>query len=100
MPVHAGLFVRNIGYSAVVDGVLLKAGVPMDSEFGGILEVRDGTPRRFVAIINYAATSLGPSEAYIRARMTSVGRATATGTGRILANFREFRRFRARPQLY
>jgi hypothetical protein len=75
--------------SAVVNGVLLKAGVPMDSKFGGILEVRNGTPRRFVAIINYAATSLDPSEAYIRARMTSVRRAAATGTGRILANFRE-----------
>ena len=75
--------------SAVVNGVLLKAGVPMDSRFGGILEVRSGEPRRFVAIISYAGTSLDPSEAYIRARMTSVRRAAATGTGRILANFRE-----------
>jgi len=75
--------------SAVVNGVLLKAGVPTDSRFGGILEMRNGEPRRFVAIINYAGTSLDPSEAYIRARMTSVRRAAATGTGRILANFRE-----------
>lgn len=75
--------------SAVVNGVLLKAGVPMDSKFGGILEVRNGTPRRFVALINYAGTSLDPSEAYIRGRMTSVRRVAATGSGRILANFRE-----------
>jgi len=75
--------------SVVVNGVLLKAGVPMDSKFGGILEVRNGEPRRFVAIINYAGTSLDPSEAYIRARMTSVRRAASTGNGRILANFRE-----------
>lgn len=75
--------------SAVINGVLLKAGVPMDSKFGGILEMRNGEPRRFVAIINYAGTSLDPSEAYIRARMTSVRRAAATGSGRILANFRE-----------
>jgi len=75
--------------SAVVNGVLLKAGVPVDSRFGGILELRSGTPRRFVAIISYAGTSLDPSEAYIRARMTSVRLAAATGTGRILANFRE-----------
>jgi hypothetical protein len=75
--------------SAIINGVLLKAGVPMDSRFGGIMEVRNGEPRRFVAIINYAGTSLDPSEAYIRARMTSVRRAAATGTGRILANFRE-----------
>ena len=75
--------------SAVINGVLLKSGVPMDSKFGGIMETRNGEPRRFVAIINYAGTSLDPSEAYIRARMTSVRRAAATGTGRILANFRE-----------
>jgi len=75
--------------SAVINGVLLKSGVPMDSKFGGIMEMRNGEPRRFVAIINYAGTSLDPSEAYIRARMTSVRRAAATGTGRILANFRE-----------
>jgi repressor of nif and glnA expression len=75
--------------SAVINGVLLKSGVPMDSKFGGIIETRNGEPRRFVAIINYAGTSLDPSEAYIRARMTSVRRAAATGSGRILANFRE-----------
>jgi hypothetical protein len=75
--------------SAIINGVLLKSGVPMDSKFGGIMEMRNGEPRRFVAIINYAGTSLDPSEAYIRARMTSVRQAAATGTGRILANFRE-----------
>ena len=75
--------------SAVINGVLLKSGVPMDSKFGGIVEMRNGEPRRFVTIINYAGTSLDPSEAYIRARMTSVRRAAATGSGRILANFRE-----------
>jgi repressor of nif and glnA expression len=75
--------------SAIINGVLLKAGVPMDSKFGGILEMRNREPRRFVAIINYAGTSLDPSEAYIRARMTSVLRAATTGSGRVLANFRE-----------
>src|SRR3990172_7007083 len=75
--------------SATINGVLLKAGVPMDSKFGGILEMRGFVPRRFVAIISYAGPSLDPSEAYIRARMTQVRRAAAEGNGRILANFRE-----------
>jgi hypothetical protein len=75
--------------SATINGVLLKAGIPMDSKFGGILEVRNSAPRRFVAIINYAGTSLDPSGAYIKAKMTQVREAAATGTGRILANFRE-----------
>jgi len=75
--------------SIVVNGILLKAGIPIDSKFGGVLEIRDGKPRRFVAIINYDGTSLDPSEQYIRARMTSVGEAARTGNGRLLANFRE-----------
>jgi len=75
--------------SATINGVLLKAGIPMDSRFGGILELRDSLPRRFVAIINYAGSSLDPSLAYIKAHMTSVREAAATGNGKILANFRE-----------
>ena len=75
--------------SVVVDGVLLKRGVPMGSRFGGVLEIKDSKPRRFIAIINYAGTSLDPSEQYIRARMTSVAEAAKTGNGKILANFRE-----------
>ena len=54
-----------------------------------MLEVENLKPRRFVAIINYAGTSLDPSEQYIRAGMTSVGEAAKTGNGKILANFRE-----------
>jgi len=73
----------------VVNGVLLKHGVPMESKFGGVLEIKDSEPRRFVAIINYGGTSIDPSEQYIRAGMTSVGEAAKTGNGRILANFRE-----------
>jgi len=75
--------------SVVINGVLLKAGIPTESRFGGVLEIRDSKPRRFVAIINYAGTSLDPSEQYIRAKMTTVGEAARTGQGKILANFRE-----------
>ncbi len=75
--------------SVVINGVLLKTGIPVDSKFGGVLEIKGGEPRRFVAIINYAGTSLDPSEQYIRARMTNVGAAAKTGNGKILANFRE-----------
>ena len=75
--------------SVVVNGVLLKAGVPIGSRFGGVLEIRESRPTRFVAIINYNGTSLDPSEQYIRAKMTSVGEVARSGSGRILANFRE-----------
>ncbi len=75
--------------SVITNGVLLKAGIPIESRFGGVLEVRDSEPRRFVAIINYNGTSLDPSEQYIRARMTSVSQAASSGNGKVLANFRE-----------
>ncbi len=75
--------------SATINGVLLKAGIPMDSRFGGILEIRNSAPRRFVAIIHYAGSSLDPSLAYIKAHMTEVREAATRGEGTILANFRE-----------
>lgn len=75
--------------SVVINGVLLKCGIPIESRFGGILEVRDSIPRRFVAIISYSGTSLDPSEQYIRAGMTSIIDVARTSNGKILANFRE-----------
>ena len=74
--------------SVVTNGVLLKAGVPTDYRFGGLLEVRNSNARRFVAIIEYAGTSLDPSEQFIRARMTSVNEVVRTGSGKILGVFR------------
>jgi len=74
--------------SATINGVLLKAGVPTEFRFGGVLEIRNSQPRRFVAIIDYAGTSLDPSEQFIRAKMTSVGEASRTGNGKILGAFR------------
>ena len=75
--------------SIVVNGTLLKAGVPMDSRFGGILQIRSHKPLRFVELIHYAGSSLDPSEIFIRAKMTSVTEVAKKGDGKILANFRE-----------
>jgi len=75
--------------SVVVNGVLLKAGIPIESRFGGVLEIRNQAARRFVALISYSGTSLDPSEQYIRAGMTSVGEVARNKNGMILANFRE-----------
>ena len=75
--------------SIVVNGSLLKAGVPMDSKFGGILQIRNHSPLRFVEIIHYAGSSLDPTEIFIRANMTSVAKAAEDGSGEILANYRE-----------
>jgi len=75
--------------SIVVNGVLLKAGIPVDSKFGGILQIKKYKPLRFTELIHYSGSSLDPSEIFIRARMTSVAQAAENGNGEILANFRE-----------
>lgn len=75
--------------SITINGALLKGGIPMDSKFGGILQMRDSKPVRFVELIYYDRSTLDPSEIFISGRMTSAGKASTTGDGKILANFRE-----------
>jgi len=75
--------------SIVVNGVLLKAGIPVDSKFGGILQIQQHKPLRFTELIHYSGSTLDPSEIFIRAGMTSVTQAVEKGNGEILANFRE-----------
>ncbi len=75
--------------STVFNGIFLKTGVPMDSKFSGILQIRNQKPIRFVELIQYAGCSLDPAAIFIRARMTSVRAVAKTGSGNVLANFRE-----------
>jgi repressor of nif and glnA expression len=75
--------------SIVMNGTLLKAGIPMDSRFGGILQLNNRQPWRFTDLIQYSGSSLDPSEIFISGHKTSVTQAAATGDGKIVANFRE-----------
>ncbi|MDP2931688.1 MAG: NrpR regulatory domain-containing protein, partial [Chloroflexota bacterium] len=65
------------------------AGIPMDSRFAGLLQIRNQRPLRFVNFIHYAGTTLDPSEIFIRARMTDVLGVVRKGQGKVIANFRE-----------
>ncbi|RJO62848.1 MAG: DUF128 domain-containing protein [Dehalococcoidia bacterium] len=75
--------------SIVINGVLLKEGIPMDSRFGGMLQLNNRKPWRFSDLIQYSGSSLDPSEIFIAGRMTSIGQAVKLGDGKVLANFRE-----------
>ncbi|MFC2026449.1 DUF128 domain-containing protein [Chloroflexota bacterium] len=75
--------------SIVVNGALLKEGVPMDSRFGGLLQLKNNKPWRFTELIEYAGSSLDPSEILIASRMTRIREVLSSGDGKILANFRE-----------
>ncbi len=75
--------------SVTINGVFLKAGIPVSSRFGGVLEVQGGKPSRFVSLISYEGSSLDPLEVFIRGKMTDVAGAVRSGTGRVLASWRE-----------
>lgn len=73
----------------VVYGALLKAGIPVDPRFGGLLQIQNREALRFVDLIEYAGCSLDPSEVFIASKMTSVSRVAEEGGGKILASFSE-----------
>jgi HTH-type transcriptional regulator, global nitrogen regulator NrpRI len=75
--------------SITLNGVLMKHGVPTTSRFGGLLELRDGRPTRFVEMIHYDGTSIDPLEVFIRSGMTDYCGAIRDGNGLIGAGFRE-----------
>jgi hypothetical protein len=76
--------------SITLNGVLLKHGIQTISRFGGLLELQDKKPVRFVEVIMYDGTSIDPLEVFIRSGMTNYLGAIKTGSGRIGASFREF----------
>lgn len=75
--------------SITVNGVLLSHGIPVQSRFGGLLELREGKPSRFVQIITYEGTSIDPLEVFIGSGMTELMEACHKGNGRIVVGFRE-----------
>ncbi len=75
--------------SVTINGVLLKSGIPVTSRFGGVIEIKNGVPKRFLSLISYEGSSLDPLEIFIKSKMTDVMGAVKNGSGKILASFRE-----------
>jgi repressor of nif and glnA expression len=75
--------------SITIDGVLLKAGVPVKPRFGGVVEIHDGSPLRFTDILTYESTTIDPLDVLMSQELTSVTEMINTGSGKILANLRE-----------
>jgi repressor of nif and glnA expression len=75
--------------SVTINGIFLKAGIPVASRFGGVVETANGKPLRFVSLISYDGSSLDPLEVFIKSKMTAVSKAVAGDSGRILASYRE-----------
>jgi len=75
--------------SVALNGIILKAGIPVQSLFGGLLAVDGNTGKRFTEVVHYGWTSLDPVEVFIKSGATSVGLAISEGAGVVGASFRE-----------
>jgi len=83
----------NIGVGTVcsimINGIFLKAGIPVTSKFGGVIEIENGNPKRFISLISYEGSSLDPLVIFIRSGMTDVLGALKHNSGKVLGSFRE-----------
>ena len=89
MCVPAGMAAIGTLCRVTLDGVLLKAGIPVVSRFGGTVEVRNGFARRFASFIGYATSSVSPLEAFTRSGMTDIHNVLSSGNGTVLGSLVE-----------
>ena len=88
-PVPYGHVLLGTVCNITLNGVLRAAGIPVHSRFAGLLAMDGHVPRRFEHLIRYEACTMDPSMLFIRSGMTRVIPAVRTGTGLLLAGFRE-----------
>ena len=88
--VKRGRVILSTICSVTINGIFQKAGIPVISRFGGLIEMRGGTPGRFLEVTEYRGTSTDPHKMFIMAGMTDVNNFAATGNGVIGVSFREF----------
>jgi len=89
MKVPPGQVALGTVCSVTLNGVLLKKGVPMESNYGGLLQIHNREPLRFTDLIDYTGTTWDPLEIFIAGKLTSVVQAAETGSGKIGAGFRQ-----------
>jgi global nitrogen regulator NrpRII len=76
--------------SITFDGLLIRRGIPLNPIGGGVVEIENRTPIRFTHIILYEHTTIDPLQVLISQKTTSVTNVMRRGSGKILANIREF----------
>jgi global nitrogen regulator NrpRII len=75
--------------SLTIDGVLVKHGIPVRPKGGGIVEVVERQPMRFIDLLMYWATTIDPIDILISQELTDVTGMMRTGSGRVLGNLQE-----------
>ncbi len=75
--------------SMSLNGILLKAGIPVTPKYGGTIRVENHLPKQFTSFIGYEKSSVAPLEIFMKSGMTDITAALAGGTGEVLGSFRE-----------
>jgi repressor of nif and glnA expression len=75
--------------SITCDGLLLKHGIPVNTRYGGVLQIEDGDAVQYTDLIGYTGTSIDPMKVFLSRKMTSVLEIAETGSGLALANVRQ-----------
>ena len=76
--------------SVTIAGLFVKAGIPVVSRLGGLVEMDKGVPKRFIELTEYHGTSVDPHKIFIMANMTKVNQCAQGGSGILGVSFREF----------
>jgi repressor of nif and glnA expression len=72
-----------------VDGVLIRSGIPLFFRYGGLVQMVNGKPLRFIDMISYEGTTISPLELFVRSGQTSVLKVVKTGSGVLPVGMRE-----------
>ncbi|PVX24137.1 MAG: NrpR transcriptional repressor [Candidatus Bathyarchaeum sp.] len=72
-----------------LDSILIHSGIPLVFGYGGLVQVVNRKPIRFVEIMSYEGTTIPPLEVFVYRKMTSIMRVLKTGSGMLLATMRE-----------
>jgi len=75
--------------SITIDGILIKNGIPVNPKYGGLIQMKNGTPSSFSDLILYSGSTIDPMRIFMNRQMTSIIDTQETGSGKLLANIRE-----------
>ncbi len=75
--------------SITIDGILAHSGIPVNTKYGGLVQMHNDKPAAFSNLILYNGTTIDPMKIFINKGMTSVLDTLNTGNGELLANIRE-----------
>ncbi|MEM1562188.1 MAG: NrpR regulatory domain-containing protein [Candidatus Bathyarchaeia archaeon] len=72
-----------------IDGILIHSGIPIFFKYGGLVQVVNRRPLRFIELISYEGTTVPPLELFVRSNQTSIMKVIRTGSGILPAAMRE-----------